>query len=66
MSSALRAPEARFDSPVATRPEAQRPSVCFVGFSNLAVLAPEARKFFENWRAQLKWQRLKPTRTSLT
>ena len=41
MSSVLRAPEARFDSPAATRPEAQLPSICFVGFSNLAVLAPE-------------------------
>jgi glycosyltransferase involved in cell wall biosynthesis len=41
MSSVLRAPEARFDSPAATRPEAPQPSICFVGFSNLAVLAPE-------------------------
>ena len=41
MSSVLRAPEPRFDSPAATRPEAGRPSICFVGFSNLAVLAPE-------------------------
>jgi glycosyltransferase involved in cell wall biosynthesis len=40
MSSALRAPEARFDSPVAA-PAVQRPSICFVGLSNLAVLAPE-------------------------
>jgi glycosyltransferase involved in cell wall biosynthesis len=41
MSSVLRAPEARFDSPAAERHEAQRPSICFVGLSNLAVLAPE-------------------------
>jgi glycosyltransferase involved in cell wall biosynthesis len=41
MSSVLRAPEARFDSPAAERHEAQPPSICFVGLSNLAVLAPE-------------------------
>jgi len=41
MSSVLRAPEARFDSPAAPRHEAERPSICFVGLSNLAVLAPE-------------------------
>jgi glycosyltransferase involved in cell wall biosynthesis len=41
MSSVLRAPEPRLDAPAAQRPEAVRPSVCFVGFSNLAVLAPE-------------------------
>jgi glycosyltransferase involved in cell wall biosynthesis len=41
MSSVLRAPEARFDSPAAVRHEAQPPSICFVGLSNLAVLAPE-------------------------
>jgi glycosyltransferase involved in cell wall biosynthesis len=41
MSSVLRAPKDRFDSPAAPRPEAQRPSICFVGLSNLAVLAPE-------------------------
>ena len=41
MSSVLRAPELPLDGPAAQRPEAVRPSVCFVGFSNLAVLAPE-------------------------
>ena len=41
MSSVLRAPEPRLDAPAARRHEAVRPSVCFVGFSNLAVLAPE-------------------------
>jgi glycosyltransferase involved in cell wall biosynthesis len=41
MSSVLRAPELRVDGPAAPRQEAVRPSVCFVGFSNLAVLAPE-------------------------
>jgi glycosyltransferase involved in cell wall biosynthesis len=41
MSSVLRAPEPRLDGPAAPRHEAVRPSVCFVGFSNLAVLAPE-------------------------
>ncbi len=41
MSSVLRAPEFRLDGPAAQRHEAERPSVCFVGFSNLAVLAPE-------------------------
>src|ERR1043165_4143346 len=41
MSSVLRAPEARFDSPAAVRHEAPLPSICFVGLSNLAVLAPE-------------------------
>ncbi len=41
MSSVLRAPELRVDGPAAPRQEAARPSICFVGFSNLAVLAPE-------------------------
>jgi glycosyltransferase involved in cell wall biosynthesis len=41
MSSVLRAPELPLDGPAAQSPEAVRPSVCFVGFSNLAVLAPE-------------------------
>jgi glycosyltransferase involved in cell wall biosynthesis len=41
MSSVLRAPEVRFDSPAAARHEAERPSICFVGLSNLAVLAPQ-------------------------
>jgi glycosyltransferase involved in cell wall biosynthesis len=41
MSSVLRAPEPAFDSPAAPRREAVRPSICFVGLSNLAVLAPE-------------------------
>ena len=42
MSSALRAPEAPIaTAPRRTRHEAARPSICFVGFSNLAVLAPE-------------------------
>ena len=41
MSSVLRAPEPRLHGPAAQRHEAVLPSVCFVGFSNLAVLAPE-------------------------
>jgi glycosyltransferase involved in cell wall biosynthesis len=41
MSSVLRAPEPAFDSPAAPRREAVRPSICFVGLSNLAVLAPQ-------------------------
>jgi glycosyltransferase involved in cell wall biosynthesis len=40
MSSVLRAPEARLASPADPR-QAVRPSICFVGLSNLAVLAPE-------------------------
>ena len=41
MSSALRAPEPRFASPAAQSRAAVAPSICFVGLSNLAVLAPE-------------------------
>jgi glycosyltransferase involved in cell wall biosynthesis len=41
MQSALRAPEPRFASPSADRPDAVLPSICFVGLANLAVLAPE-------------------------
>jgi glycosyltransferase involved in cell wall biosynthesis len=45
MPSALRAIEPRFASPPADAPaarcEASLPSICFVGLSNLAVLAPE-------------------------
>ena len=44
MSSVLRAPEARFNGPAARRHEAELPSICFVGFSNLAVLAPEIER----------------------
>jgi glycosyltransferase involved in cell wall biosynthesis len=41
MQSALRAPESRFTSPPAPPRDAALPSVCFVGLSNLGVLAPE-------------------------
>jgi hypothetical protein len=41
MSSALRAPEPRLASPAVQPRSAVMPSVCFVGLSNLAVLAPE-------------------------
>jgi glycosyltransferase involved in cell wall biosynthesis len=41
MSSALRAPEPRLASPAVQPRAAVMPSVCFVGLSNLAVLAPE-------------------------
>jgi glycosyltransferase involved in cell wall biosynthesis len=42
MQSALRAPEPRFGSPPVDRPDpAHPPSICFVGLSNLGVLAPE-------------------------
>jgi glycosyltransferase involved in cell wall biosynthesis len=41
MSSVLRAPEPCFDSPPAHGRETPLPSICFVGLSNLAVLAPE-------------------------
>lgn len=41
MSSALRAPEPRYASPAEHPREAAAPSVCFLGLSNLAVLAPQ-------------------------
>jgi glycosyltransferase involved in cell wall biosynthesis len=41
MSYVLRAPEFRLDGPAALSHEVARPSVCFVGLANLAVLAPE-------------------------
>ncbi len=41
MSSALRALEPQLDGPAAQRHEAVRPSICFVGLSNLTVLAPQ-------------------------
>ncbi len=41
MSSVLRACQPRSASPAADRREAVAPSICFVGLSNLAVLAPQ-------------------------